>query len=48
MKYRDLHNHTLWSDGENTVGEVIDRAVVASVYQVGISDHFEVINDIEK
>lgn len=48
MKYRDLHNHTVYSDGDNTIAEIIGRASEAGLSQVGISDHFEVVNDIEK
>lgn len=48
MKYRDLHNHTVHSDGDNMIGEIIDRAVTAGLSQLGISDHFEAIKDIEK
>lgn len=48
MKYRDLHNHTVYSDGDNTIGEIIGRAVEAGLSQVGISDHFEAIKDVEK
>lgn len=48
MKYRDLHNHTSWSDGDFTIGEIIGRAVEVGLSQVGISDHFEAIEDIEE
>lgn len=48
MKYRDLHNHTVWSDGENTVKQILDRAFQEGFCQVGISDHYEGISDIEK
>lgn len=48
MKYRDLHNHTVHSDGDNMIGEIIGRAVTAGLSQLGISDHFEAIKDIEK
>lgn len=48
MKYRDLHNHTIYSDGDNTIGDIIRRASEAGLSQVGISDHFELIDDMEK
>lgn len=47
MKYRDLHNHTVWSDGDNTISEVINRAVESGLSQIGMSDHFESIENIE-
>jgi len=36
------HNHTSWSDGHCTVGELIAGARVAGVSELGISDHFAV------
>ncbi|MGL5677305.1 MAG: PHP domain-containing protein [Cellulosilyticaceae bacterium] len=48
MKYSDLHNHTVWSDGDHTIADVIGRAVESGLGQVGISDHFEMIEDIDK
>lgn len=48
MKYRDLHNHTVHSDGDNMIREMIGRAVAAGLSQLGISDHLEAIKDIEK
>lgn len=48
MKYRDLHNHTVYSDGDNTIAEIIGRASEAGLSQVGISDHFEAVEDMEQ
>ena len=48
MKFRDLHNHTTYSDGDNTIEDIIKRASKAGVSQVGISDHFELIENLEK
>lgn len=42
---QDLHNHTVWSDGDNTVAEIYDNAVKHGVDQIGISDHYHVIKD---
>lgn len=44
---QDLHNHTIWSDGDNTVAEIYDNAVKHGVDQIGISDHYHEINDYD-
>lgn len=36
----DLHNHTNWSDGTNSVKEVIENAIAHKIYRVGITDHY--------
>lgn len=45
MRYRDWHNHTHWSDGENTIEELVRRAQKYSIEELGISDHYEMIED---
>ncbi|WP_308410406.1 PHP domain-containing protein [Mesotoga sp. Brook.08.YT.4.2.5.1] len=37
----DIHNHTIFSDGRNTVEEVIQSASLKGLHVVGISDHFD-------
>lgn len=37
----DIHNHTTYSDGRNTVEEVIQSALKEGLQIVGISDHFD-------
>ena len=39
------HNHTLWSDGKATTGEMIEAARRAGVQELGISDHFALTAD---
>lgn len=34
------HNHTQWSDGRNTVAEMIQWAIEFGIVELGISDHF--------
>lgn len=45
MIYRDWHNHTNWSDGENTIEELVNRAQKHSIKELGISDHYEMVED---
>ena len=35
----DLHMHTVWSDGTNTAGEMVQEAIRKGLETVGISDH---------
>ncbi len=35
----NLHTHTVWSDGENTVRENIDEALKKGLFSIGFSDH---------
>ena len=35
----DLHTHTVFSDGENTVKEMIEAAIRIKLDRFGISDH---------
>lgn len=37
----DVHNHTRFSDGRNTVEEVVQSAAAAKLEVVGVSDHFD-------
>ncbi|MFA6976991.1 MAG: PHP domain-containing protein, partial [Mesotoga sp.] len=37
----DIHNHTTFSDGRNTVEQVIQSAVEAGLQVIGLSDHFD-------
>jgi histidinol-phosphatase (PHP family) len=39
------HNHTTWSDGVSTVGEMIEGAHRAGLDEIGISDHFALAPD---
>ena len=39
-KIMDLHNHTLWSDGENSVAEIMEHARKHRIRVIGICDHF--------
>ncbi len=41
MKYVDLHNHSVYSDGTNTVEVIIEKAIEADVGFLAISDHNE-------
>ncbi|MBQ6367549.1 MAG: histidinol-phosphatase [Erysipelotrichaceae bacterium] len=36
---RDLHNHTVFSDGINTAEEMVQAAIAAGLREFGISDH---------
>lgn len=36
----DMHNHTIWSDGEDIVEEIVINAIDKNVTVIGISDHF--------
>ena len=38
--YMDLHNHTVWSDGEDKPEKIIVNAINHQVEVVGITDHF--------
>lgn len=39
------HVHTVFSDGDNTVGEMVKAAVDAGIDEVGISDHYVLFAD---
>ena len=39
------HNHTTWSDGHNTISELVESARLAGVTELGISDHFAITPD---
>ncbi len=41
-----IHNHTTFSDGKNSVAEVITAAKQAGLKTIGISDHYWQIQDI--
>lgn len=38
--FMDLHNHTIWSDGDNSPEEIIINAINHQIEAVGITDHF--------
>ena len=40
MQNFSVHNHTQWSDGTNSVSEVVEFAQNSGLVAVGISDHF--------
>ena len=39
MQYVNLHNHTVYSDGINTIEENIESAIEKGMYALGFSDH---------
>lgn len=39
MQYVNLHNHTVYSDGRNTMEENVERAIQLGMYALGFSDH---------
>ncbi|MBQ8339544.1 MAG: histidinol-phosphatase, partial [Clostridia bacterium] len=39
MAFSNFHTHTVFSDGKNTVREVVDAAFGADMTALGISDH---------
>ena len=39
MAFSNFHTHTVFSDGKNTVREVVDAAFGAGMTALGISDH---------
>ena len=39
MRYSDLHTHTVFSDGANTMEEMVRAAVERNFVSIGISDH---------
>lgn len=43
----DIHNHTTWSDGDNTVNELVDRAASYNLQAIGISDHYEMLSGLD-
>lgn len=40
MNLIDMHNHTIYSDGEDTIEEIVVNAINRGVSILGISDHF--------
>jgi DNA polymerase (family 10)/histidinol-phosphatase (PHP family) len=44
----DLHNHTEFSDGVNTIDEIIKNAIKYKISILGISDHYESIDSLSK
>lgn len=39
MQYVNLHNHTVYSDGKNTMEENVESAIQKGMYALGFSDH---------
>lgn len=39
MQYVNLHNHTVYSDGVNTMEENVESAIEKGMYALGFSDH---------
>ena len=39
-QFMDFHNHTTWSDGENSVAEIMEHAKKCQISMIGICDHF--------
>lgn len=44
----DLHNHTIFSDGAHSIDELIQNAIATGIDVIGISDHYEMINDYKE
>lgn len=42
----DLHNHSTFSDGDHSIEELIDNAVKVNIDVIGITDHYEKIEDL--
>ncbi len=40
-KLMNIHNHTCWSDGDNTPEEIIQNSLTLGMDVVGISDHLD-------
>ncbi len=40
-KLMNIHNHTYWSDGDNTPEEIIQNSLTLGMDVVGISDHLD-------
>lgn len=47
-KVVDIHNNSVWSDGDNSVEEIIDNAIKNKIEVIGISDHYEMISDLQQ
>ena len=45
MKYSNLHNHTVFSDGRQTVEENVKKALELGMCSIGFSDHSFTSND---
>ena len=39
MQYVNLHNHSVYSDGQNTMEECVQSAIEKGMYALGFSDH---------
>lgn len=39
MRYSDLHTHSIFSDGKNTVEEMVQQAIAQNFISIGLSDH---------
>ena len=39
MRYSNLHTHTTYSDGKNSVRENIEAAIANNMISLGFSDH---------
>lgn len=44
----DLHNHTKYSDGELSAAELIVKKIEQGIHVIGITDHFEDIDNLEE
>lgn len=44
MKYSNIHTHTTFSDGKNTVAEMAEQAVSLGFCSIGFSDHSEMLS----
>ncbi len=45
MILHDLHLHTRFSDGPNTVGDMIHAAVAVGLPWIGFADHYDPARD---
>ena len=39
MRFSNLHTHTTFSDGKNTVAENVEAAIEKNMLSIGFSDH---------
>ena len=44
---KDLHIHTIHSDGEKTVSQIVEKVKLAGVREFAITDHDTIGGDIE-
>ncbi|MFZ5985866.1 MAG: PHP domain-containing protein [Bacillota bacterium] len=45
---QDWHNHSIFSDGENTIAQLVENAQKWGLDQFAVSDHYHMIKDLEE